>query len=64
LRSCRGIPLPSRSRCRHKIENANAAQTYRLDDATRRMRFRVLNIIFAAAVAIIIAMIVLDFVGH
>lgn len=37
---------------------------YRLDDATRRMRFRVLNVIFAAAVAIIIAMIVLDFVGH
>jgi hypothetical protein len=37
---------------------------YRLDDTARRMRFRVLSVIFAAAVAIIIAMIVLDFVGH
>jgi hypothetical protein len=37
---------------------------YRLDEAARRMRFRVLSVVFAAAVAIIIAMIVLDFVGH
>jgi hypothetical protein len=37
---------------------------HRLDDAARRMRVRVLSITFAAAVAIIIAKIVLDFVGH
>jgi predicted nucleic acid-binding Zn ribbon protein len=37
---------------------------YRLDDAARRMRARVLTVIFAAAFAIIIAMIVLDFVRH
>jgi hypothetical protein len=37
---------------------------YRLDEAARRMRVRVLTVIFAAAFGIIIAMIVLDFVGH
>ena len=37
---------------------------YRLDDTARRMRFRVLSVIFATEVAIIIAMIVLDFVDH
>ena len=39
-------------------------QLYRLDDAARRMRRIVLSVIFAAAFAIIIAMIVLDFIGH
>jgi hypothetical protein len=37
---------------------------YRLDEAARRMRMRVLSVIFAAAFAVIIAMIVFDFVGH
>jgi hypothetical protein len=37
---------------------------YRLDDAARRMRVRVLTVIFAAAFTVIIAMIVFDFVGH
>jgi hypothetical protein len=37
---------------------------YRLDDAARRMRARVLTVIFAAALAVVIAMIVFDFVGH
>ena len=37
---------------------------YRLDDAARRMRVRVLTVIFAAAFAVIIAMIVSNFVGH
>jgi hypothetical protein len=34
---------------------------YRLDDAARRMRARVLTVIFAAAVAVVIAMMIL---GH
>jgi hypothetical protein len=38
-------------------------QLYRLDDAARRMRRIVLSVFFAAAFAIIIAMIVRDFVG-
>jgi hypothetical protein len=37
---------------------------YRLDEAARRMRMRVLSVVFGAAVAIIIAKIVFDFVGH
>ena len=37
---------------------------YRLDEAARGMRMIVLSVIFAAAVAIIIAKIVFDFVGH
>jgi len=37
---------------------------YRLDDAARRMRVRVLTIIFVAAFAVIIWMIVSDFAGH
>jgi hypothetical protein len=34
---------------------------YRLDDAARRMRVRVLSVIFAAALAAVIAMMIL---GH
>jgi hypothetical protein len=34
------------------------------DDAARRMRIRVPSVIFAAAFAVVIAMIVFDFVGH
>jgi len=34
---------------------------YRLDDAARRMRARVLTVIFAAAVAVVIAMMIF---GH
>ena len=34
---------------------------YRLDDAARRMRVRVLTVIFTAALAIVIAMMIL---GH
>ena len=37
---------------------------YPNDDAAKRMRIRVLSVIFAAAFAVIIAMIVSDFVGH
>ena len=37
---------------------------YRLDDAAKRMRRIVLSVIFAAALAVIIWMIVSDFVGH
>lgn len=37
---------------------------YRLDEAARRMRITVLSVIFAAAFAVIIGMIVFDFVGH
>jgi hypothetical protein len=39
-------------------------QLYRLDEAARRMRVIVLSVIFAAAVAIIVAKMVLNFVGH
>jgi hypothetical protein len=39
-------------------------QLYPNDDAAKRMRIRVLSVIFAAAFAVIIAMIVSDFVGH
>jgi hypothetical protein len=37
---------------------------YCLNDAARRMRVRVLTIIFIAAFAVIIWMIVSDFAGH
>jgi hypothetical protein len=37
---------------------------YRLDDAARRMRVRVLTIIFAVAFVAIIWMVVSNFVGH
>jgi hypothetical protein len=37
---------------------------YRLDDAARRMRVRVLTVIFAAAFIVIIWMIISDFAGH
>jgi hypothetical protein len=37
---------------------------YRLDDAARRMRVKVLAVIFAAAFAAIIWMIISDFAGH
>jgi hypothetical protein len=37
---------------------------YRLDDAAKRMRRRVLSVIFVAAFAVVIWMIVSDFVGH
>jgi hypothetical protein len=37
---------------------------YRIDDAARRMRVRVLTVIFAVAFAIIMWMIISDFVGH
>jgi len=37
---------------------------YRLDDAAKRMRRRVLSVIFAAAFAVIIWMVVSDFAGH
>jgi hypothetical protein len=36
----------------------------RLDDAARRMRVRVLTIIFVAALAIVVWMILSDFAGH
>jgi hypothetical protein len=36
---------------------------YPNDDAARRMRIRVVSVIFAAAFGIIIGMIVFDFVG-
>jgi hypothetical protein len=39
-------------------------QLYRLDEAARRMRVRVLRVIFGAAFAIMIAKIVLNFAGH
>ena len=37
---------------------------YHLDDAARRMRVRVLTVIFAVALAIVVWMIVSDFLGH
>jgi hypothetical protein len=37
---------------------------YRLDDAARRMRVRVLTVIFAAVFVVIIWMIISDFAGH
>jgi hypothetical protein len=37
---------------------------YPNDDAAKRMRRRVLSVIFAAAFGVIIGMIVFDFVGH
>jgi hypothetical protein len=37
---------------------------YRLDDAARRMRVRVLTVTFTIAFAIIMWMIISDFVGH
>jgi len=37
---------------------------YHLDDAARRMRVRVLTVIFAVAFAAIIWMVVSDFAGH
>jgi len=37
---------------------------YRLDDATRRMRVRVLTVIFAVAFAAIVWKIISGFVGH
>ena len=41
-----------------QVENAMLRKLYRLDDAARRMRVRVLSVIFAAAFAIIVWMIV------
>ena len=37
---------------------------YRIDDAARRMRVRVLTVTFTIAFAIIMCMIISDFFGH
>jgi hypothetical protein len=62
--SALGVKGTQRFRWSHKIENDNAGKLYRLDDAARRMRVRVLTVIFAAAFGIVIAMIAFDFLGH
>jgi hypothetical protein len=61
----KSVGLSQRSRWSHKIERMPMLRKlYRLDEAARRMRVRVLSVIFGAAFAIIIAKIVLNFVGH
>jgi hypothetical protein len=57
-----GVPCAPVGRTRSRMPMLR--KLYRLDEAARRMRVRVLTVIFAAAFGIIIAMIVLDFVGH
>jgi hypothetical protein len=37
---------------------------YRLDDAARRMRVRVLTVTFTAALAIVVWIIIAGFIGH
>jgi len=48
-------------RSRKRSRMAMLRKLYRLDGAARRMRVRVLTVIFAAALAIVIAMMIL---GH
>jgi hypothetical protein len=58
---CRWCALPLVAQDR---ECPMLRKLYRLDEAARRMRMRVLSVVFGTAVAIIIAKIVFDFVGH